>query len=116
MKSKEKNKALDKVAAWKQLLLQELSWSVAKTDQHITRLLEFFKHLQYGSATLVYRSKQGEVLLTTASLIPYADYFRRPFEWENLNNTIPFWNEEKKCWTTFDMCNFIDWRIAYPFN
>lgn len=109
------NKAAQKVAQWRAYLEQESSKTNEEIDEHIHRLLALFKHLKNGPVLLAYRSKRGKVILSKVSLDAYISFFKRPFEWENLSNTVPFWNMDKKCWSTFDVSNFIDWRVTYPF-
>ena len=103
----------EKLEAWKARLVQEFEFTEEEGADHVSRLVQMLQYMRKEAVILAYRLKTGKFTMVSATLMNYESWFNCPFIYTKLRNTIPFWNFEKKHWSTFEMENFMDWKAEF---
>lgn len=97
--------------SWVKHILQEKDYTETTAQWMAARIDALVEHMQYGHALIAYRQQTGEFRLVTATLIYYENDFKRAYDVNRIQSTVSYWNVELQGWRTFQLENFLEWRV-----
>lgn len=98
---------------WRAQINNNRTWGNRRSIWQVDLLLNLIKQLCKGYAAICFYKKSGKCVLVRGTLTYYEEFFNRPFEWESLNGTIPYWDVENLRWGTFQVENLVDWKPIF---
>lgn len=96
---------------WVKHILLEKDYTEACAKWMAERIEALVEHMQYGHALIAYRKQNGEFQLVRATLVYYEEDFKRPYDANRIQSTVVYWNTELQGWRTFQLENFMEWRV-----
>ena len=98
---------------WSVLLSDQKHLSESEATEVAKSIHKLLHHLTTDYAAIAFHQKNGQFRLVKATLQTYHETFQKPFQIEQINHTIPFWCADTKLWGTFEVENFLGWKVTY---
>lgn len=98
---------------WAVLLSNQNHLSESEATEVAKSIHKLLHHLTTDYAAIAFYQKSGQFKLVKGTLQNYVETFQKPFKVEMLNHTIPFWCADTNLWATFEVENFLGWKVTY---
>lgn len=96
---------------WERRIMLEKDYTEVCARWMAERMEALVEHMQYGHALIAYRKQDGKFQLVRATLVYYEEDFRRAYDANLIKSTVVYWNTELQGWRTFQLENFLEWRV-----
>lgn len=96
---------------WERRIMLEKGFPAGTAQWMARRLQDLLDHMLYGYAVIAFHKQDGTFRLVRGTLIHYEAEFHKKHDPGKVEGAVVYWDIDEQGWRTFQMENFLEWRV-----